>query len=95
MLLSKHVDPHNLVFSTIDPRLFARGRFFDAQFGQTLFNGLRHTAQFFHLFNQFPGAFGQFVCKVLHIVAASPGVDRPADVGFFLQVNLGVAGNFS
>ena len=40
-----------------------------------------------------PGLVHQFVGEALHVVTAGPGIDHVGDAGFFLQVDLGVAGD--
>ena len=40
-----------------------------------------------------PGPVHQVVRQALHVVAAGPGVDHLRDAGFFLQIDLRVAGD--
>ena len=83
----------NHVFAAIDAGLLARSGFFDAQFGHAGFDGLCHTAFFFHFLDQLPGFFGDVVGQRLHHVGTTPGINHLGDAGFFLDDELGVASN--
>ncbi len=77
----------------IDAGLSACSGFFDTHFGNTCLDGFGHTAQFFYFLNQCPGFLGQFFGQGFYIVRTRPRIHLFADIGFFLNVNLGITGN--
>ena len=86
-----HANDH--ILTRVNPRLFLCGGGFDFEFGPTAVNRFGHAAHGFHFFNDGPGFVRHFLGERLHHVATSPGVDDVGDVGFFLDDELGVAGN--
>src|SRR5690554_4926292 len=87
------VGTHDNLLATVDLRLSTGSRLFDTHFGQTGLYGLGHSTHFFHFLNQSPGLIGQFLGQRLHIIRAGPGINSLTNLGFLLNVNLGITGN--
>jgi hypothetical protein len=68
-------------------------RLFDAHLGHAGFDGLGHAAQLFHLVDDLAGLFDDAVGEGLDVVGPAQGIDHVADLGFFLDDQLGVAGD--
>jgi hypothetical protein len=72
----------NNILSAVYTRLFARRRFFDAQFRNAGFNRFCHAAKFFNFFNEFPCRLCNFGRQAFNIITAGPRVD-----GFVILVS--------
>ena len=55
--------------------------------------GLGHTAQFLDLLDTLPSLVGDLVGEGFDVVGTCPGIHFAADVGFLLNVDLGVTGD--
>ena len=84
------VDTDDSLAARVDLCLLAGRSLFDTHLRQTRLDGLGHAAHGFHLLDVVPSTVGNLMSERLHIIRASPRVDHAADVGFFLDVNLGV-----
>jgi len=86
------IDAHDHVGVAVDLGLTPGRGFFDAHFGQPGLDGFGHAAQLFHFHDVVPGFLHDGVGEGFHIVGTRPGIDDFGDVGFVLQIELGVAG---
>ena len=85
------VDTDDGLRAGVDMSLSTCCSLLDFQFRQTGLDSLGHTAQFLDFLDMLPGAVSDLVCKALHVVGTAPGIDLLADVGLFLDIDLGVA----
>ncbi len=87
------VDAHDHVLAAVDTGLLPGRGLLDAQLGHAGFDGLGHAAGLLHLLDQLPGLVGDVLGQAFHHVGTAPGVDHLGDTGFFLDHQLGIAGN--
>ena len=87
------VDTDDGLAARVNLGLLAGSSLFDTHLGQTRFNGLGHATHGFHLLDVTPSALVEVAGEALHIIGASPRINHTANVGFFLDVDLGVTGD--
>ena len=87
------VHPHNHLITAINRRLSFGSGLLDPQFRHARGNSLCHTAHRLDFLDQHPGIGGQLCGQAFHIIAARQRVDHLGNSGFFLQDQLGIAGD--
>ena len=90
-LVLVHPDDH--IQPLVDPGLPAGGGLFDPQLGHAGLDGFGHAAEFLHFLDDLHGFPDDAVGQGLHVVGAAQGVHDTADLGLFLDDDLGVAGD--
>ena len=87
------VDAHNDILAAVNARLLFSCSRFNLEFGPAGIDRFGHAAHGFHFFNDGPRGISHVLREFFHHVAARPRVNHVGDVGFFLNDELGVAGN--
>ena len=85
------VDADDDVLARVDARLLLGRAGFDLELGPAAVDGFGHAAHGLDFFDDGPGLVGHVLGEFFHQIAAGPGVDHVADVGLFLDHDLGVA----
>ncbi len=87
------IHAHDDFLARIDVGLAPGAGLFDAHLGQTGADGRGHATVGFHLFKVGPRLVHDLMGQAFKIPGTAPGVDRAADAGLCLQVQLGIAGD--
>ena len=85
------VDPDDRLLPGVDAGLGPCGGFLDPQFGDAVADGLRHPPVRGDLGDVCAGPLRELVGQPLHVVGATPRVDRADGAGLLLKQQLGVA----
>jgi len=87
------VDADDDILALVDAGLAACRRLLDAELRHARLDGAGHAAEGLDLVHDFLGLADDGACEGLDVVGASQGVHHVADLGLFLDDDLGIAGN--
>ena len=93
MVQTVFVDTHDGLSAVVDVSLRTCGSLFNLQLRQTGLDSFGHAAKLLNLLDVIPCATGYLVGQSLYIVGTAPRVNLLRNVGFLLDVYLGVTCN--